>query len=76
MRAKKEKVTSVWPALRSGQSAGCGKDRDAEQVEPGDQGRGQLDRLLDHAYMWIGLPVTAIAASFSASEWVGWAWQV
>ena len=27
-------------------------------------------------YMWIGLPVTAIAASLSASEWVGWAWQV
>jgi hypothetical protein len=26
--------------------------------------------------MWIGLPVTAIAASFIASEWVGWAWQV
>jgi hypothetical protein len=25
---------------------------------------------------WIGLPVTAIAASFIASEWVGWAWQV
>ena len=27
-------------------------------------------------HMWIGLPVTAIAASFTASEWVGWAWQV
>jgi hypothetical protein len=26
--------------------------------------------------MWIGFPVTAIAASFSASLWVGWAWQV
>jgi hypothetical protein len=26
--------------------------------------------------IWIGLPVTAIAASFTASEWVGWAWQV
>ena len=26
--------------------------------------------------IWIGLPVTAIAASFSASAWVGWAWQV
>ena len=25
---------------------------------------------------WIGLPVTAIAASLTASEWVGWAWQV
>jgi hypothetical protein len=28
------------------------------------------------AQMWIGFPVTAIAASFTASEWVGWAWQV
>ncbi len=28
------------------------------------------------AQMWIGLPCTAIAASFSASAWVGWAWQV
>lgn len=28
------------------------------------------------AYMWIGLPVTAIAASLKASAWVGWAWQV
>ena len=27
-------------------------------------------------YMWIGLPRTAIAASFSASLCVGWAWQV
>ena len=26
--------------------------------------------------MWIGFPVTAIAASFSASLCVGWAWQV
>jgi len=26
--------------------------------------------------MWIGLPVTAIAASLIASECVGWAWQV
>ncbi len=26
--------------------------------------------------IWIGFPVTAIAASFSASAWVGWAWQV
>jgi hypothetical protein len=25
---------------------------------------------------WIGLPVTAIAASLIASECVGWAWQV
>ena len=25
---------------------------------------------------WIGLPVTAIAASLTASECVGWAWQV
>ena len=28
------------------------------------------------AQMWIGFPVTAIAASLSASAWVGWAWQV
>lgn len=27
-------------------------------------------------HMWIGLPVTAIAASLKASAWVGWAWQV
>jgi hypothetical protein len=26
--------------------------------------------------IWIGLPVTAIAASLIASLWVGWAWQV
>ena len=26
--------------------------------------------------MWIGLPVTAMAASFTASLWVGCAWQV
>ena len=26
--------------------------------------------------MWIGLPSTPIAASFTASEWVGCAWQV
>ena len=25
----------------------------------------------DLSYMWIGLPCTAIAASFSASAWVG-----
>ena len=29
-----------------------------------------------HDQMWIGLPCTAIAASFSASAWVGCAWQV
>jgi hypothetical protein len=28
------------------------------------------------SYMWIGFPVTAIAASLSASLCVGWAWQV
>lgn len=27
-------------------------------------------------YIWIGLPVTAIAASLIASLCVGWAWQV
>lgn len=26
--------------------------------------------------IWMGLPVTPIAASLTASEWVGWAWQV
>jgi hypothetical protein len=25
--------------------------------------------------MWIGFPVTAIPASLTASECVGWAWQ-
>ena len=33
-------------------------------------------KILPIAQMWIGFPVTAIAASLSASEWVGWAWQV
>jgi hypothetical protein len=37
-------------------------------------GRGLGEGLLPQ--MWIGRPVTAIAASLIASEWVGWAWQV
>src|SRR5690606_6325160 len=33
-------------------------------------------RVREMAQIWIGLPATAIAASLSASESVGWAWQV
>ena len=45
----------------------------ADRRLEGGSRRGRDD---DGRQMWIGLPVTAIAASFSASECVGWAWQV
>jgi hypothetical protein len=53
----------------------------AEQAAAGpDRGSAALAEMLvpnvRPIQMWIGLPVTAIAASFIASEWVGWAWQV
>ena len=39
-------------------------------------GLGAGSRRGRRRHMWIGLPRTAIAASLSASECVGWAWQV
>lgn len=50
--------------------------RDHRQRKGG--GRQVSGEALAHGrrQMWIGLPVTAIAASLIASLWVGWAWQV
>ena len=41
----------------------------------GEQGECGEEQPRAHQ-MWIGLPCTAIAASFTASLCVGWAWQV
>lgn len=63
----------------------CGRFKSGKIDQPADRRdrhrQGEPPTILsDHPtptpYIWIGLPVTAIAASFSASAWVGWAWQV
>jgi len=48
----------------------------AGQRQPFGFQRGAAGVRARHGQMWIGLPVTAIAASFIASECVGCAWQV
>ena len=61
-----------WSGLRVPAAAGIGgRGDDIGEGTAGDvRARGR------RAQTWIGLPVTAIAASLSASVCVGWAWQV
>ncbi|TMJ18310.1 MAG: hypothetical protein E6G92_00160 [Alphaproteobacteria bacterium] len=66
-------MSATLPHLRHPRESG-GPASSEEQRD--SRFRGNDGAVATPRQIWIGLPVTAIAASLTASLWVGWAWQV
>src|SRR3954451_15922290 len=81
MRVRRPLLQSGAPAMADQElerlkRGRCGGEREGCSDHEGLPKTAGQNSVAPSTQMWIGFPVAAIAASFSASLCVGWAWQV